>query len=186
MRAVDGPYLTSLLGCKHECKWATQAIEVGANDKRNKTNRERSSGISCGRIPRNGITHPSTYLGWILYGRVRRAEPWVKVMHPPSVPKYSGLFYTGASPPRTWCSAQISSSWQRVLKTNSPSASRKVLPLHQNTARRSCGYEGVGNISTGFVCFALFACLCLIIFLVFFSFWVQAESIAHISVEASP
>lgn len=55
VRAVDGPYLTSLLGCKHECKWATQAIEV--EEEGEKTNRERSSGISCGRIPHNTITH---------------------------------------------------------------------------------------------------------------------------------
>lgn len=88
MRAIDGPYLTSLLGCKHECKWTTQAIEV-----EEKTNRERSSGKSCGRIPRNSITHPLNFLSRLnRYGRVRRAEPRVKVMHPPLCQNTAGCF----------------------------------------------------------------------------------------------
>lgn len=35
---------------------------------------------------------PSTYLGWILYGRVRRAEPRVKLMHSPLCQNTAGCF----------------------------------------------------------------------------------------------
>lgn len=92
------------------------------------------------------------------------------------MPKYSGLFYTGASPPRTWCSAHISSSRQRVLKQIHPPLLKKS-PQKRAAAKGDVIVEAWA-MSGGIGLFCL--CLCWI-FLV-----VQAESSPQCVEEASP
>lgn len=119
VRAVDGPYLTSLLGCKHECKWATQAIEV-EEGKKKRTERDPQEYRAAGflTIP----SHiSSTYLGWILYGRVRRAEPRVKLMHPPLCQNTAGCFIREHHRRALDAALTSAQSWQRaVLKQIHP------------------------------------------------------------------
>lgn len=93
---------------------------------------------------------PSTYLGWILYGRVRRAEPRVKLMHPPLCQNTAGCF--------------IREHHHRALDAALTSAhpdsvcSKPIHPPLLKKSPKSTGegdvvMKGVGDVSWVFVCF---------------------------------
>lgn len=151
-RAVDGPYLTSLLGCKHECKRATQAMEVGRKSERG----EAGFLTAPSRVPFNLSSLNAA-------GASPRGRSEGSTDASPPGPKHGGPVRAGASPcaahvgcgPDSVCSNKFT---LRSLKSPSPPflpPSSCLLPptpppFHTHTRsrthtkmRRGCGCTGV-------------------------------------------
>lgn len=116
---VDGPYLTSLLGCKHECKRATQAMEVGRKSERG----EAGFLTAPSRVPFNLSRLNAA-------GASPRGRSEGSTDASPPGPKHGGPVRAGASP-----SAAVLTA---CAPTNSPSAPLKVPALPPSLPPSSC------------------------------------------------